>query len=162
MLRDELIQMAYSITKMNDEAKRAIGISALSNLKEGLEDGGIDPGDIPGCIRMFTKLLVSADRACNEKEYVYFKEVTGIKLTYDEFFEMTNCGTDEEFIDEAFELIDILDRHDRIALVSYAAALLSYDNSFKVGEFKLLDRIMSGGDQNEQPDDEEEDEDDED
>ena len=158
-MRDDLIQKAYRITQMNEEAKRAMAISSLMNLKEGLEEGGILKEDIPGVIRDFTKLLVSADRVCDDREADFFRAVTGIEITNKEFFDMTNGGADDDFVEEAFELIDLLDEHDRTALVCYAAALLSYDKSFKVSEFSLLDRIMSGGEDDE---DEGEDEDDED
>lgn len=158
-MREELLKKAYRITQMSDEGKRAIAISALMNLKEGLIEGGIRPDDIPSVIADFTKLLVSADQVCNDQEYEFFKAVTGAELTSDEFYTLTNGGADDDFVEDAFGLIDILDEHDREALVCYAAALLSYDKSFKVSEFKLLDRIASGEGEEDEDEDEGGDED---
>ena len=144
-MKQDLTKKVFEITKMTPEQKLLMGRNSLVLLKRGLEEGGISRSNIPNVIKMFTRLLVSADRTCAEEEYQFFLNVTGMQMTRDEFYEMTNGGADKEFIEGAFELIDILDEADRTALVCYAAALLSCDNSFKVSEFSLLDRIMSGG-----------------
>lgn len=141
-MSEEKLQTLYEIVKLPNEEKLQFGKNALRLLNMGLKEGGIPEEDLPSISIMFAKLFVSADRNCAREECDFFNEVTGADYPYEKFFELTNGGSDPEFIEEAFQLIDLLDDIDRENLVYFGTCLLSCDKSFKVSEFKLLDRIM--------------------
>ena len=141
-MSEEILTTLYEIVKLPADEKIEFGKNALRFLNMGLKEGGILEEDLPSIVVMFAKLFVSADRNCTQEECDFFNEVTGAEYTYERFFEETNGGSDPEFVEEAFELIDLLDDLDRKNLVFFATCLLSCDKSFKVSEFKLLDRIM--------------------
>lgn len=141
-MTEEIKNTVLEILNSTDEYKVDLGKEALSRLTKGLHEGGIEDKDIGNIIIAFTRLFVSADKHCSEKEYNFFVNVTGMKITYEQFYEYTNGGADEEFVASALKFVAVLNNEDRVALIIYGVALLSSDDTVSVAEQELIDKIL--------------------
>ena len=129
--------------EMSFESKVATGKEALQHLISGLRAGKLNDNQISQLLTTFTKLFVSADKDCSEKEYEFFKKVVDTNFSKQEFYDMTNYGSNGEFVDKIFEFIHILNHEDRVALIIYGACLVSADGSVSYPEASIIDRILS-------------------
>ena len=125
------------------EQKVATGKGALQRLISGLRAGKLNDEQISSLLTAFTKMFVSADKDCNNYEYDFFKKVTGSNISKQEFYDMTNFGSNSEYVDKVFEFIHILDHEDRVALIIYGACLVSADGVVTYPEASIIDRILS-------------------
>lgn len=130
------------VLETSDEYKVILGKFYLEQFIKGLEKGGLSDKEIGDMVLDFTKLLVSADQDCSEKEYTFFANVTGISMSYDDFFERTNGGKSEDFIKAMFDFVKILTREDRFSLIFFGIALLCSDDTVTVDEQNLFRRII--------------------
>ena len=142
-MTDEIIQMIQQILDYSDEQKVDLGKESLGRFLNGLMQGGIEEKDLPQFIVAFTRLFVSADRKCSQKEFEFFTNVTGIKMSYQDFYEMSNGGASPEYVKGLLEWVSKLNKDDRIALILYGVALLSSDNVVEQKELVLIDQILS-------------------
>ena len=142
-MTEEVKQMIQEILDSSDEEKIALGKESLGRFLKGLSDNGVENDLLVNIICGVTRLFVSADKHCSEREYNWFKNVTEIDLSYEEFYEMTNGGTDAEFVAGMMEFIKALNKDDRIAVILYGVALLSSDNVVEYKEISLIDTIMN-------------------
>lgn len=135
-------QTLKDVCQSSFETKVGTAKEALSRLARGLHNGGVTNDQIKSLFVLFTRLFVSGDKSCSREEYELFHSVTESDMTYDEFYEMTNGGSDAEFVEHVFDFISILNRDDRIALIIYGACLVSADGVITYPEAELVDRIL--------------------
>lgn len=136
---DTIVELVLETT---DEYKVLLGKFYLEQFIKGLEKGGLTDKEIGNTILNFAKLLVSADQDCSEKEYNFFINVTGIDMSYEDFFNRTNNGKDQAFIKDMFDFVKILTRDDRFSLIFFGIALLSSDDTLTVDEQNLFRQII--------------------
>ena len=141
-MKQEIKNVLESISGLSNEEKVQLGCESVARFLQGLVKGGIKKEDAPNCLIALTKLFVSADQSCNGDEYSYFRAVTGLNLTPDQFFELTNGGRDPEFMKACFEFLNILNSDDRIAAIIYGCCLLSCDDNVNLKELDLLNQII--------------------
>lgn len=141
----ELDGIINDILKMDIAERVAFGQKALKIFCRGLHEGGLDDDHIRQAIANFTKLFVSADRHCHGDEYSYFKAITGLDISPENFYKMTNNGADPKFIDASLECVNILRSNDRMAVALYGAALLACDDKVTDDEKALLAKIYYSG-----------------
>lgn len=89
-----------------------------------------------------TKLFVSVDRVCEQAEYELFIDVTGFDLTMDDFFEITNGGAAQDFVDYVLELIKLMpeDRKSDVAL--FGLCMCSADREITEAERMMIFRTL--------------------
>lgn len=136
-------EVLRDIGSLSFEGKVGTAKEALSRLARGLHDGGVNNEQIKSLLVLFTRLFVSGDKSCSREEYDLFKDVTESDMSYDEFYEMTNGGSNQKFVEDTIKFIKVLNRDDRIALIIYGACLLSADGIFTYPEASLIDRIVN-------------------
>ena len=122
-------------------AKQSFGVVAHFCQEQGLSDeDGLN--FILNCIRLF----VSADRKCSETEYRLFLDMTGMsedQFTVENFYEMTNGGSDPEFINALDEVIDSMDDDAKLALCQLGLAFLSSDGQLTSTEIAIFEKILA-------------------
>lgn len=138
----EFKDFLQSIVNLSEKEKVNIGVNALSKFYNGLVKGGIPENDVPTYIIALTKLFVSADQKCNRAEYDFFRAVTGLDLSADKFYDLTNGGRDPEFKKACFEFLSVLNNEDKTAAVMYGCALLSCDDTINLQEIELIQEIL--------------------
>ena len=142
-MNPQIEQTLHDVQGMSFEEKVGTGKEAITRLARGLRNGGITDEQISKVLTLFTRLFVSGDKNCTREEYELFKAITGSDLSYDEFYNVTNGGSNPQFVEDIFELIQILEHDDRIALVIYGAILVSADKEITYPEAQLIDRILT-------------------
>ena len=142
-MTEEVKQMIQQILDSSDEDKVALGQQSLSRFLNGLKENGFNDDDLPKIIVAITRLFVSADKHCSEKEYRFFKNVTEIDISYQEFYEMTTGGADIEYVKSVLGFIVGLNKEERVAVVLFGVALLSSDNVVEYKELRLIDTIIN-------------------
>ena len=142
-MNEELKDYLQSILDLSFDEKVQLGKESLAEFANGLSNYGATDEEVVAFILGFTKLFVSADLSCNREEYCFFRAVTGIEMSTDEFFDMTNHGRDESFLDAVGDALRALTYEQKRGIVIYGIALLSCDNVLKVDEIKLVEAILS-------------------
>ena len=136
-----------NIVNLEDEQKEEIGRTALKDIYKRLhEREDCSREECAQWVIDITKLFVSADKKTAIKEYEFFKNVTGIDLTSDEFYNATNHGSDEEFVRKMIIRFKDLYKETRQAILVYAAALTSSDDSIIGGEIDLFEQLTEDDD----------------
>lgn len=138
----ELKEFLQSILDLSFDEKVQLGKDSLAEFVQGIKDYGVSDEETVALIVGFTRLFVSADLSCTREEYCFFRAVTGMEISTDEFFDMTNNGRDGDFLDSAGELLNSLTYEQKRAIVIYGIALLSCDNVIKVDEIKMVEAIL--------------------
>lgn len=137
---EELLDAALGLSY---EEKVELGKKCLRSFEMAAEEKGLDEEQISEFVVEATKLFVSADLDCGIKEFQFFKDVTGIKdVTYDEFYDGTNNGADDDFIEYFFNKCHELGNEGENGLVGYGLALLTVDRQLKDSEVKLFLRFF--------------------
>ena len=139
----EIENMIQEILDSSDEEKVDLAKRALSELIGELREGGIEDDAIKGFIIGITRLVVSADKDCTEKEYYFFKNVTEVDISYKEFYQLTDCGSEENFVKATFDVISSLSKESRCDVALYGIALLSSDDAIKLTEYSLIEKILT-------------------
>ena len=136
-----------NIVNLEDEQKEEIGRTALKDIYKRLhEREDCSREECAQWVIDITKLFVSADKKTAIKEYEFFKNVTGINLTNDEFYNATNHGSDKDFVNKMILRINDLYPETRQAILVYAAALTSSDDSIVGGEIDLFEELTKDDD----------------
>ena len=142
-MTDEFKQTLQEIVNLSDEQKYELGKDSLNRFLNGLVKGGIAKDKLQDIIFAFVKFFVSADRSCTTGEYNFFRAVTGIDISTDDFFNLTNGGAAEDYQKAAYEFASILNHEDKVALAVFGAALLSSDDTITMEEAEMLDRLLN-------------------
>ena len=142
-MNDELREVLQEILDLNFDEKVELGGRALAQLANNLPSYGLNDDEITAFILSTTRLFVSADLECGQSEYDFFRAVTGVNLSVEEFYDMTNQGRDEKFLEDALQVVSQLSGEDRKNMLLYGVALLSCDNVLKVDELKMIDLILN-------------------
>ena len=141
-MNNEIRKMCQEILNMDEEERLGLGSESLRKMINGLKGLELNGEEITNLILNLTKLFVSADGRCSQEEYEFFVKVTGIKLSTDEFFDMTNYGKDEEFANGLVELMRAADLDTRTATVLFGIALMSHNGQLSSDELKLIDSLL--------------------
>ena len=120
-----------------------IGRKAMRDFYHGLRAGGLDDEKATNAVIMFTRLFVSADRDCTRDEFLLFKAITGFDVNEDQFFEMTNYGSNSQFVSDICDFASVLTQEDRAAMIVFGCAIVSADGKITDSEFALIDKLMS-------------------
>ena len=141
-MNDEVRNMCQEILNMDENERLDIGRESLSRMVNGLKGLGLNGEETTNLILNLTKLFVSADARCSEEEYQFFVTVTGINISRDEFFEMTNYGKDADFVNGLVELMRNADPDTRTATVLFGVALMSHNGQLSSDELRLIDSLL--------------------
>ena len=141
-MNDDIRRMCQEILNQTDEERLSLGREAFENMVRGFHELGLNSEKTVNLIQNLTKLFVSADGRCNLPEYDFYRAVTGSNISKDDFFDMTNYGKDEEFVNATCELMRHADRQTRTATILFGLALMCHDGTLKADEQILIDKLM--------------------
>lgn len=142
--------MDAQLRKVMDEAVRLdvngrIGVAseAVGRIIGPLVEAGNSKDDITSFFIAITKMFVSADKSCDDDEYNLFCKATGINMSTDDFFDMTNYGSNEEFISNLLDVIHPLSPDVRQAICIYGIMLVSSNRSLSSDEIRIIERVIA-------------------
>ncbi len=137
---NELIDQSVS---MSMENRVQVAGDATEALIKGLKEVGISDDNITNFIINVFKLFVSGDRKARRDEYVLFKDLFNLDIDTDTFFDMTNYGSDAQFVQQMDDIIDKAPKDVAIAVVTLGILIITADGEVSDEERKLLERIFN-------------------
>lgn len=142
-MNNEIKIMCQDILNQSEEERLSLGNEAVRNMVRGFRDLGLNVEKTYQLIQQLTRLFVSADGKCGQKEFEFYKAVTGSKISSDDFFDMTNYGKNEDFVDDIVDLMREADNKTRTATIIYGLALMCHDGTLTVDEQNIIDRLLA-------------------
>lgn len=142
MISENMKNLLDEILKASPEEKVKLGGEALNTFHNNLTKNGVKEETIAKIIVNLTRFFVSADSSCSSYEYSYFRAVSGIELSYDEFYKLTNGGRDPEFVDSTLKFLNGLDEEARSAAITYGIAMLSSDLKYSKVELEIIAKML--------------------
>ena len=125
------------ILDLNDENRVLIAKDQFETLSRG-----VGQEDAFKLMRMITQVFVSADRKCTREEYDLYTQTTGDKLTCDQFFEVTNGGSNPELIKGLVEFCQKIDKKYRYAIAIFGCCLMAHDGTLTVEEQNIFEKVL--------------------
>ena len=137
-----LDEMILTTIDLNYDQKVTLGRKCVQEISDGLFAIGFSEEmastRICDCIRLF----VSADKKCSQEEYCLVKDIYEFTdMSYDEFFDFSNGGTNPRFITAMDAFIDALDPELKHYICLFGLCLLVSDDKVTREEYALLRRI---------------------
>ena len=128
---------------LSPKDKVLIARGALKTIIEYSQKIGASKEDINTLIANFTKLFVSSDVTLVGDEYSFFKAVVGSEISPKDFSEMTDYGSDPEFVEASLEFIGQLPLDVREAVLTYGMMVMACDENINYQESDLIKRILA-------------------
>ena len=128
---------------LSPKDKVLIARGALKTIIEYSQKIGASREDINTLIANFTKLFVSSDVTLVGDEYSFFKAVVGSEISPKDFSEMTDYGSDPEFVEASLEFIGQLPLEVREAVLTYGMMVMACDENINYQESDLIKRILA-------------------
>ena len=89
-----------------------------------------------------TKLFVSVDRSCAQGEYDLFVEITGYEMSNDQFYEMTNYGGNQDYVQAVLELVHLMPEDVKYAVAIFGLCMCSADHEITDAEQEMIVRTI--------------------
>ena len=131
-----------NVLNLEPQKKVELAHDALSAFIDGLRKAGRSDEEISTAIMNLTKLFISADRSFVADEYSFFRAVTGIDVDVETFYNVTNGGAAQDFVEESFKFFRSLDKDTRDAGFMYGVAVMSCDDNIDFNESSLIQEIL--------------------
>ena len=120
----------------------AVAQKAAGNILGALKDSNVDDEVIFNFLTDLIKLFVSADKNCTEEECRLFNDVIGTSLSYEQFYNLTNGGSDPEFIQYMDELVDSLPEEVKVDVCTFGLTIIAADDTITGAEQALFEKIL--------------------
>lgn len=127
---------------LSPKDKVTIASEALNQFIKCLKSDGIDEEKIADSIILMTKLFISADVSLVKDEYDFFKAVTGLDIDAKKFYDITNGGSDPEFVEKMLDFIKSMPDEPRGAAVKYGVMMMACDDNIDFNESDLIKRLL--------------------
>jgi len=128
---------------LSPKDKVLIARGALKTIIEYSQKIGASKEDINTLIVNFTKLFVSSDVSLVGDEYSFFKAVVGSEISPKDFSEMTDYGSNPEFVEASLKFIAQLPPEVREAVLTYGMMVMACDDNINYQESDLIKRILA-------------------
>lgn len=139
----EFRELYQQYANQSHEQRVDIAQKAAANVLVALKDGGVDDDTTFAFLTNVIKLFVSADKNCTELECKLFNDVIGTSLTYEQFYNLTNGGSDPEFIKMMDDLIDSLPEEVKVDVCTFGLTIVAADDTITGAEQALFEKILA-------------------
>lgn len=137
---NELIEKSKVLTMEN---RVSIAKDITSKLIADLKALDIKTEDVTGLLINIFKLFVSADRKARRDEYDLFVKLFDLDIDTDTFFNLTNYGSDKEFVAKMDELVDAAPVDVAVNIVTLGILIITADGEATAEEIALLEKIYN-------------------
>ncbi len=136
---NDLINQSKS---MSMDQRVSIANSATSTIIAQLKKLNVSTEATSAFLINIFKLFVSGDKKTRNDEYVLFKKLFNLDIDNDTFFNITNYGSDSNFVKEMDELVDASPNEVAVAVATLGILIITADGEVTDSEKALLERIM--------------------
>ena len=120
----------------------AVAQKAAGNILGALKDSNVDDEVIFNFLTDLIKLFVSADKNCTEAECQLFNDVMGTSLSFEQFYNLTNGGSEPGFVKGMDEIIDALPEDVKSDICTFGLTILAADDTITGSEQALFEKIL--------------------
>ena len=141
----ELKELMLAFSKKTGNELRDICRENLEKLQDYFEETNAPNDFRKGYSQGIWKLFVSADRKTRGDEYnlfIYSVGFTKQEFSTDDFYEMTNCGTDPDFVNWMISTTKKMPRDVRFAICTIGLCILGVDEEVTPEEEALLSSLL--------------------
>lgn len=136
----ELIEKSKVLTMEN---RVSIAKDITSKLIADLKAMDIKTENVTNLLINIFKLFVSADRKARRDEYDLFTKLFDLDIDTDTFFNLTNYGSDKDFIAKMDELVDAAPVDVAVNIVTLGILIITADGEATAEEIALLEKIYN-------------------
>ena len=136
----ELIEKSKVLTMEN---RVSIAKDITSKLIADLKAIDIKTENVTNLLINIFKLFVSADRKARRDEYDLFTKLFDLDIDTDTFFNLTNYGSDKDFIAKMDELVDAAPVDVAVNIVTLGILIITADGEATAEEIALLEKIYN-------------------
>lgn len=128
---------------MDDSKRMNIAKNCAGEFITYAEGQGLSQDDIVALIVNLFKLFVSGDKHTANAEHEFFNATTGLSVSYDDFFKMTDYGANESFVASMDRLIDSMPQDVKNSTLIFGLCVMACDGRLTVSEQQLLNRLLA-------------------
>jgi len=115
----------------------------LGSLRLYLRKKGKSEKEISNFLLSLVRLGVSADRFTGDDEFELYNDIFGSKVSYEDFFALTDGGSDERFVNVLDATIDSLDKDAKNLCLEFVFLFLNSDYHLGSDEAKLFEKLLA-------------------
>ena len=134
----ELKEILQDLVNKDFDDLVELAAGAHERLIRALMDKGANDDQITTYLISTIKFFVSADKECKYAERDLINKSFDLDLTAEEFFDMTNCGSDPSFKETYFKVTKSGGEEIGIAAYILGAIILASDETISVDEQDAL------------------------
>lgn len=142
MATTNLDSAIQQFVNQNEEDRIAHAKNATKEIGIYLSSCGFTKKEALNFYLNIVRLFVSADNKCGETEYILFKKVLNVEMSYDSFFELTNGGATDEFIEAMDRIIDNMKYEIKIHVCTLGLTIICSDGVVSESERELIKKIV--------------------
>ena len=135
--------LMQDVVNLEFDEKVTLGKKALNDSISIFKRHDVSDDNIAGLIFALIKLFVSSDRKCSETECKLVNAITDLGISYDDFYEMTNNGSDPKFVNDFDDLLDTLDDEEKYPICIFGLCILTADDKITPVEQQLFLKILN-------------------
>ena len=140
MSLDEMVVMTI---RLDPEQRVDLAKNCILRVCKGFERLGLHEEEISRKICDFIRLFVSADKKCSYEEYELINSIYEFDMPYKEFYDLTNGGSQHDFVDLTDQYIDSLDADLKYNICLFGLCILVSDDKVTEEEYSLLRKIVA-------------------
>ena len=140
---NEFQEFMQMVVDASDEQRIALGKQALGDAIKIFIKYGLTQDQTLIFVKDLIKLFVGADGTCSKRELDLFNAITGIPLREEEFYELTNGGSDPEFVQAIDDVIDCLSVSEKAPICLFGLTILASDDELTPEEQELFTKLSN-------------------
>ena len=137
------LQDIYSnYLNQSEEERITVAQKATAAIAGFFSESGLTQKESLNFYINIVRLFVSADRRCSQQEVNLFNKILGADYSYEDFFNLTNGGSNPEFVKAMDDIIDTMPEEPKIAVCVLGLTFLAADGELKESEIDIFERIL--------------------
>ena len=140
----EIEKMKAANMGLSTAKKAAKGKLLFSSIKQGLIASGLSAKEANRFLIDLVSVGVSADRFTANEEYDLFQGIFGKSYSYMDFFNLTNGGAAESFLEKVDYVVDHASYEIKKKCCEFVFLFLSSDYSLRSNEEKVIRLLLEG------------------
>ena len=138
----EFRELYQQYVNQSHEQRVSVAQRAAGNVLMALKDANVEDEITFNFLTDLIKLFVSADKNCSEEECQLFNDVMGTSLSYEQFYNLTNGGSDPAFVQTMDEIIDSLPDDVKVDVCTFGLTIIAADDTITGAEQSLFEKIL--------------------
>ena len=132
-----LKEFRQEILDLSDSERINVARNAVNTLA-----GALPRADLIKLLRLVSRVFVSADKNCDGYEHDLYVAATGDNLSFNEFYDVTNGGSDPAAINDLVNFAQGIADEYRVAIALFGLCLMAHDGTLTVSEQNIFERVL--------------------